>query len=815
MKKNRPGLITHDHTSTGRREQMRYILTLAMIAISLIMSQPLQAQDADEAKDEEQEEAGISPEMLGKLADSFVAVKIYFKRNKKEASGDHDWGSSAYERSSRYEAFIEQKRPMRLGGVAVSKNQVMIYDVFLDDEYLDYIEVENLKGETTRVERFAILKNTPAMLLKTKADAGMDLSPPEFGQAPEDIDEDTELFGISLEEKGIEYMVQSNPMGAGHVYLEGRPRLQVSLNGTDIGSDSSSYHRYRQRGMDQLYHTPSLILDADHKAIGVGILGKIIIPGDENFAWKIQDLDEEARIAFEDWQQLQTKTKDQYKDLILETRVAFRQKAEDDSYSYNRWSSDAGDIAEIYLYGLPISKTQLFIPNRIQREQAKIIDTITIFHDGKEIEAIFSGAYQTIGGFVVETKESVLPYDASVFSQDSAPRISPMITVLPQRKFGGKFMEMGYDRYLHDIRGYKDIPEPVPTNQLTVGSYYMDRDRKIRAMMLEQRKEDEDKDRFRQDPDGYYYGGRVEFRRMYTMSELMDLFQNPAAHYDKTIVWLPEKEEKRKMWFGVEFQAISPDLAKHYEIEKQTLDGKIGLIVSTVYPDSPADKLGIDVGHVLLKLQEGEEDPIDLRASSDDYYGLRRYYGMDFSGDYRSYRDNRPWPTRETMLTKLLEVIGEGKKATIIYLDDDFEKQNKEFTIQEAPQDFANAEKYKDEAAGLTVKNITYEVRYTLKLSDDFGGVVIADIEEGSPAAVARAGFSEIVTQIDDQLINDVKDYERIMEEAVQRLQDQEKVTLRFTLQYLDKTHFADITIQHSDLDGSNDLEQLIQMMSQ
>jgi len=158
--------------------------------------------------------------------------------------------------------------------------------------------------------------------------------------------------------------------------------------------------------------------------------------------------------------------------------------------------------------------------------------------------------------------------------------------------------------------------------------------------------------------------------------------------------------------------------------------------------------------------------------------------------------DTRVWPARKNTLTQLLEVIGVGKTVELTYLDSTHTELTRDFTVAEAPPDFAGAKKYKDPASGLTVKDITYEVRYALNLADDFRGVIVAAIEDGSPVAVARITPYELIVRIDDEDIVGVDQFRSILTRATIRRDREGSATLRLTLQQLDNTHFADLTIE-------------------
>ena len=87
---------------------------------------------------------------------------------------------------------------------------------------------------------------------------------------------------------------------------------------------------------------------------------------------------------------------------------------------------------------------------------------------------------------------------------------------------------------------------------------------------------------------------------------------------------------------------------------------------------------------------------------------------------------SRTWKNRGNFLTKVLDAIGQGKTVHITYYDADAKGATKvvtrKFTVKRAPPDFDSAVKWKNRKIGLTVKDLTYEVRLALSLKADAAG---------------------------------------------------------------------------------------------
>jgi S1-C subfamily serine protease len=80
---------------------------------------------------------------------------------------------------------------------------------------------------------------------------------------------------------------------------------------------------------------------------------------------------------------------------------------------------------------------------------------------------------------------------------------------------------------------------------------------------------------------------------------------------------------------------------------------------------------------------------------------------------------------------------------------------------------------------GLTVRNLTYEVRRYFQRSAADPGVIVSKVEPGSKASVSGIKPYEIVTQVNDVPIQSVKEFETL-------IQDKEELrlsVLRMTLE--------------------------------
>ena len=88
--------------------------------------------------------------------------------------------------------------------------------------------------------------------------------------------------------------------------------------------------------------------------------------------------------------------------------------------------------------------------------------------------------------------------------------------------------------------------------------------------------------------------------------------------------------------------------------------------------------------------------------------------------------------------------------------------EQKQFDVVPSPSHFGSAPRYKSDALGMTVRDMTFEVRRYMQRSPQDPGVVISKIEPGGRASVAGLKPYEIITHVNDQPANNVSDFQRL-----------------------------------------------------
>jgi serine protease Do len=181
-------------------------------------------------------------------------------------------------------------------------------------------------------------------------------------------------------------------------------------------------------------------------------------------------------------------------------------------------------------------------------------------------------------------------------------------------------------------------------------------------------------------------------------------------------------------YLGVSITSLREDLAKQFKVPDTS-----GALVNDVTPGGPADKAGIKNGDVVRKL--------DGRTVQGSGQLIAAVTNMN--------------PGTEVAL----DILRDGKPMTI------------HLTLGERPANLsatAGASKAPSEGAlrGITVQNLTPDVRDQLGLPPNVRGVVISELDPSSPAAQGGLQPGDIIEGINRHPVNSVTDFNRLAAEA-------------------------------------------------
>lgn len=206
-------------------------------------------------------------------------------------------------------------------------------------------------------------------------------------------------------------------------------------------------------------------------------------------------------------------------------------------------------------------------------------------------------------------------------------------------------------------------------------------------------------------------------------------------------------------WIGISGTALTPDLAKGMDLDA----GQRGAIVIEVTPDSPADKAGL----------RGSDRTITLDGET-----------VKVGGDVIVDIDGTPIQAIDDVIAYLARSTEVGQTITATVLRDGKEKEIK-IELEARPQakstDTRQAQSQSASPVWLGIQggDLSPQLAEAMKLSKDQVGVLVEQVEQGSPADEAglRGGYKpfsvdgqsrmlggDVIVAIDDQDVTNMTD---------------------------------------------------------
>ena len=742
-------------------------------------------QDKDKDKDEDEDKA-VPIKLLKAAKQSFVICEYWYR---KDLSDSVNVAEQNYGLGRIYSNYVDKKRPAERVGVVISdKGLILVGDDGIEDRFIRKIEVRDAGGKRYPARRVKLLRDAPGMLLQVDTWAIKKLRPLKFAQI-DDKGADTKLLQATMSRSEDQWRIMVHPLSPQVKYTP--DKVKNIYYGYRAGGRS-----YGGRG------APGIIAAKDGSPVGC-VVGSSMDLDQTECVWKGADLIRAEGVAWNVLNKAVAKYRKKLMAAATEVVLKFRAGAGDmdDEPSYRRsyYGSEAAG-REIRIYGVAITPTEILVPRPLNSEMAKKIDKIYVkLSPTKRLPASFAGAYKKFAAFVVKLDKGALPASIPLADRDPV-RMRPFWAARIRKRFGKKYVDLVPNRFLGKTRGYAGVYHWHPSRDLRKGSMLVDFQGRLVGMYLDERIEHEEEKQLTRSR-SYY--GREQETRIFLISELRDALKSTAkkrqAHMDPKIKVKPPAMAKRRTWLGVEYITINSDLAEQFNVEQPTKDGQLGFVVNAVYAGSPAAKGGIKIGDILLRVQApGRPLPYQLLAN------------RQRDGSWGRYRSSRGgalgiWKSRTNFLTQLLDRVGIGKTVKIHYHrpSDDGKGPGKtmaiDYKIQQAPTDFDSAPKWKNRKLGLTVKNLTYEVRHALNLTPGAPGVIVAKTEFGSAVQTARIFTNEIITRLNDKPLTSA----RQMRDQIAQLCKKGKQKVRLTIVRIGKTRFGDLTI--TDYDPAKD----------
>ncbi|MEQ9039376.1 MAG: DegQ family serine endoprotease [Silicimonas sp.] len=198
---------------------------------------------------------------------------------------------------------------------------------------------------------------------------------------------------------------------------------------------------------------------------------------------------------------------------------------------------------------------------------------------------------------------------------------------------------------------------------------------------------------------------------------------------ENVIKQLRDFGETRRGWLGVRIQDVTDDLAEGLGLSEVR-----GALVTDV-PEGPALEAGMEAGDVILSF-----DGVEV----DDTRGLVRQVANTEVG-----KEVRVMVFRDGKTETLRITLGRREDAE-----------------RPIPASVNSTDPVTSEVLGLTVSNMTDELREQLGLGEDADGLVVAEVAEDSEAYEKGLRAGDIITEAGQEKVSSVADLEGRIDEA-------------------------------------------------
>ncbi len=642
---------------------------------------------------------------------------------------------------------IEQQRPLETAGYVLAPSLIVAGDVPIHDRFIERIDVR--RGDTrvpARAAAYCVHEDAVFIELEEPLP---DSVPLEFHP-----DAGDPCLTLNYEFGNGEWRMTAEPIGF-------------------VVTDSP--------GVDPFLSVKpgSLIVDKSGAPAGLTMNGRL----DPDGSWKGSPRNWE-RVSTEAIEQRLSELREIVANGFFRVQMHFRSPKADktDPYSmFRRYTSygeeDGAVVTELNGLGILCGKNQVLVLSELEPRTTARLERVAVWGpDGEAHEADFAGSLEEYGGLIVSLKEPV--GRPLAFSEEALFDLWQDLLLKATVGIAGeeKFAYYGRDRIGGCKLGFegKVYPDIKGAHQ-NAFLFSMDGRLVVLPVSVRERVRDPRQGRWRQN------------EPLPTWSrQIGGLLAHVPAGLDPNNAPLSEEKEGSVGWLGVVLQPMTKELAQAHRVSEQTQNGKTGALITLVYPGSPAAAAGLKAGMVLLRIHaEGIPQPVDIVVEQDQSYGFD-WSQIDMIPAQFMDRIPAPWPHVANAFTRLLTGIGIGKSYTAD-LAVEGEIIAKELTIVESPPHYGSAARFESEALGITVRDLTFEVRQNLRKSDDDPGVVVSKIEEGGAAAVAGVVPHELITHVNGEPVASVEAFERFVAEAA---------VLRLSLDRMGHTRQVKMTLE-------------------
>ena len=703
--------------------------------------------------------AAKNRKLVGKYSDSIAVVRYYVKKNDKgvEPSFRIPYKcpncSSTHYRDGIVSA--EKKIPAEFSGFLISSDIVLMSDIMLPPEFIDRIEVE-CAGEVVAAAEFETSSEYNALYLK--------------------------LAKPLSKAKPLKFIQDENPENLSHFFMvreEGMTVAGVS------GSKVSQFKHFVELDKDIYEGNPNtLMVNKSLEPVTVSLQDKIEL-GKEVFSSPLNWPREPADKRFERIRSLEAKLAKS----IVPVNIQLEAKAKEPGSRFSiTWSGDddLNNKNDIDCPGIVVEGGKIIVLAALQPQAtARLVKMNASASNGAKIPLQFAGSYQNEGALL-----AALPAEKIADFEPLKLDVRKAIGLWQGKFYRVSFKNVGgkieFNTGLSKVDGFKRIKGNVSVAEFE----------KVSGVETRYSSSRENRNECIFTVDGSLVAVTLKSRHSErwssersdiqgeTLSAMVD-----APTFDPENIPRDISDRKRVAYFGVEVQAAGHEIAR----EKKAMaylkaSAESAPLVTEVYPGSPADKLGVKAGDILVSIKH-------VAASQNEDFSVERDYMSEINW-VEAFEDKRfvefasmgqlaPWSGLESGIKSVVSKFSVGAKVSVSWVSNGELKEG-ETTLALAPVQFTTAARVRNKELSIAVCDMTQEVRKYFKFDDKAPGVVIAKVKSGGVGAVAGLKPLELIIEVNGEGVTSAKDFQE---------KTKGKKELNFTVRRLSNTRVVPIKL--------------------
>ena len=679
------------------------------------------------------EAAAENKALVDRYAKSIATVRYYMKKDAEGVSpkfevpyrcpncGDTHWRDSGVS--------VEKRIPAEFAGFVLGPDEVLMQDIMAGPEYVERIEVE-VAGERVAAVEGSALPGHGAVVLKTERPFASAVPLAFTGKGAPD---DPRYF----------YMVRE----------AGRTVAGLAESGM------AKFRRIVEIGRDVYEVKPNtIVIDSNGDAVTVAMQDKAFI-GEEEFAPPSEWRREPAADRFARKAEFEKSLAKSILPAYIQLEASPRESGSRMRFSFSSSSDDASgndiDTTLVLLEGGAFLTVAL-----PPQATARIVKMEATLPDGTKAPLDFVGSVKEHGAIAVKFRDGA-PAGLVPLKLDRRPALAHFgerVRVASAINKAGTL----------DVKsGVSDIWEfvRVEGNETAIEIPF-----RVNGVAID----DEGRDRMRRSAIAFSDVGVVSValadRKGSRSWDSNDDVQGAIlarivdnTEFDTENVPRKAGERKRSPWLGVEVQTAGAEVLrekkatgffKSYKAERAAL-------VTSVAEGSPAAELGIAEGDVLLSARYPGGGEQDLLVDRDYSSGMNwlEMFGDDRFIEIGNTGRMMPWPDLEGGINGVLaEKFSVGAEVVVAWVSGGRRREGT-CRLALAPVHYANAPHARSKELGMTVKDMTPEVRKYFKFDEKAPGVVVSKVKSGGIAAVAGIRPLELILEVDGQGVTSAKDF--------------------------------------------------------